>query len=249
MIPRTPSVVLATALVATAALAAAAPARADVEDDAIAVERIAIGTVNSIRRAIAVGPHVGGFGGMNLDADAGVSGVTFGLGLNSFAVPSAFDLREQIKAAVKAKLKERLAEIVANGGTPPEDLSDLIREIATEIRERILRQLAPRHTIEHPQFGLMLEAAILTSTGGGFQTRLIVSKGIKSISAGLAVGVQRAGGTTRFLPGLELDLRLTPFGEQRTPVFGLYARGDLALGNGDPALTILGGARVLVDVF
>ena len=106
VMPRAPSVV-ATALVATAALAGTAPAHADVEDDAIAVERIAIGTVNSIRRAIAVGPHVGGFGGMNLDADAGVSGVTFGLGLNSFAVPSAFDLREQIKAAVKAKLKER----------------------------------------------------------------------------------------------------------------------------------------------
>lgn len=75
--PRAPSVATATALVATATLAAtAAPARADVTDDAIAVERIAIGTVNSVRRAIAVGPHVGGFGGMNLDADAGVSGVT-----------------------------------------------------------------------------------------------------------------------------------------------------------------------------
>ncbi len=229
--------------------ATAAPARADATDDAIAVERIAISTVNSVRRAIAVGPHVGGFGGVNLDADAGTSGVTFGLGLNSFAVPSAFDLREQIKAAVKAKLKERIAEIVANGGTPPDDLSDLIREIATEVRERILKQLAPRHTLAHPQLGLMLEAAILTSTGGGFQTRLIVSKGIKHVSAGLAVGVQRAGGTTRFLPGLELDLRLTPIGQQRTPVFAIYARGDLALGNGDPALTILGGARVLVDVF
>lgn len=244
--PRAASVVVVLALATTAA---APPAEADVSDDAIAVERIAIGTVNSIRRAIAVGPHVGGFGGMNLDADAGVSGVTFGLGLNSFAVPSAFDLREQIKAAVQEKVKERIAEIVANGGTPPDDLSELIREVATEIRERILKQLAPRHTLEHPEFGLMLEAAILTSTGGGFQTRLIVSKGIKSVSAGLAVGVQRAGGTTRFLPGLELDLRLTPFGQQRTPVFALYARGDLALGNGDPALTILGGGRVLVDLF
>ncbi|MBL8620361.1 MAG: hypothetical protein JNK64_03630 [Myxococcales bacterium] len=239
---------VALGLLATAT-ATTAPARADTTDDAIAVERIAISTFNSVRRAIAVGPHVGGFGGMNLDADAGVSGVTFGLGLNSFAVPSAFDLREQIKAAVKEKVKERIAEIVANGGTPPDDLSDLIREVATEIRERILKQLAPRHTIEHPQFGLMIEAAILTSTGGGFQTRLIASKGIKSVSVGLAVGVQRAGGTTRFLPGLELDLRLTPFGQQRTPVFALYARGDLAVGNGDPALTILGGGRVLLDVF
>ena len=239
---------VALGLLATAT-ATTAPARADTTDDAIAVERIAISTFNSVRRAIAVGPHVGGFGGMNLDADAGVSGVTFGLGLNSFAVPSAFDLREQIKAAVKEKVKERIAEIVANGGTPPDDLSDLIREVATEIRERILKQLAPRHTIEHPQFGLMIEAAILTSTGGGFQTRLIASKGIKSVSVGLAVGVQRASGTTRFLPGLELDLRLTPFGQQRTPVFALYARGDLAVGNGDPALTILGGGRVLLDVF
>ncbi len=230
-------------------LTIAAPAQADATDDAIAVERIALGAVNSIRRAIAVGPHVGGFGGVNLDADAGTSGVTFGLALNSFAVPSAFDLREQIKAAVKDKVKERIAEIVAGGGTAPEDLSELVHEVAVEVRNRILKQLAPRRTLESPQFGLMLEAAVLTSTGGGFQTRLIVSKGIKHVSAGLAVGVQRAGGTTRFLPGLELDLRLTPIGRHRTPVIGLYVRGDLALANGDPALTILGGGRLLVDVF
>jgi hypothetical protein len=75
----------------------------------------------------------------------------------------------------------------------------------------------------------------------------VVSHGVSKGSLGLALAVQRAGGVTRFLPGLEASVRLTPIGVGRTPVIELFARGDVTIAEGTP-LAIVAGGRFTVDL-
>lgn len=221
-------------------------AAADVDEYSAAVGDIALNTVDRVRRGVAIGPQVGGFVGVDLDGGALVDGVSFGVGLYRFDVPTVLELREWVIAAVKRRVKERVAATVAGGGAEPDDLSQIIDEVAAEVQSELLA--APRRrTLERPVFGVVLEGAILTSAGGGFQTRLVVSKGVSRASVGLALGVQRAGGETRFLPGLELSVRLTPIGVRRTPVIELVARGDLTVGSGYP-VALLAGGRFTLDL-
>lgn len=95
----------------------------------------------------------------------------------------------------------------------------------------------------------MVEGAVGLGDGGGFALRAIGSRGFGPVSAGLAVGAALVDDEVRFLPGVELDLRLTPIGAYRTPVCSLYARGELAVTDDDEVpVTLLGGVRVTVDV-
>ena len=237
----------AAALTFTAAALAAAPARADVSPEAAAVGELALGSVQRVRRAFAVGPHVGGFGGVAVDGGDGLHGVTFGVALYAFKITTVLDLKELVVTEVRRRVRQRVADLVAAGGVAPTDLSELVREVAAEVKAEVTGR-PPRRTLERPRFGAVLEGAILTSPGGGFQTRLVVSKGVSRASVGVALGLQRAGGETHFLPGLEASLRLTPIGQARTPVAELYLRGDVAIAD-DLPIAIVGGARATLDLF
>lgn len=233
-------------LAALAALAAApAPARADILDDTGLIGDAVRANATRLRRGIAVGPQVGGFVGYDGDREGATHGVGFGLALYTFDVPTALGLKDRIIAEVKRRARARVAAILLGGGTRKE-VERLIREIVAEVQAELVGK-PPRHTLERPRFGVLLEGAALTASGGGFQGRLAVSRGVGKVSLGLALAVQRAGGVTRFLPGLEAGLRLTPIGVGRTPVFELFARGDVAVTDGTP-LTIVGGGRVVLDL-
>lgn len=219
-------------------------ARADAIDDAADAIR---GTATRVRRQLVIGPEVGGFVGFDVDGGELVHGVGFGLAFYRFAVPTVLDLRDRVVAEIRKRVKERVAAIVAGGGAEPSDVSEIVREVAAEVKAELTGAPPPRHTLERPLLGAVLEGAVLTSAGGGFQTRLVVSKGVGKASVGLALAIQRAGGATRFVPGLELDLRLTPIGVARTPVVELYLRGDVAIADGYP-LAVIGGGRFALDL-
>lgn len=239
-----------TTLVATMAIAAAAmaPAPAQADTTAEAVGEVAIGSVQRVRRAFVVGPHVGGFGGIDVDRGDPLHGVTFGLALYAFKITTVLDLRQVVVDTVRQRVRQRVADIVAAGGTAPTDLADLTREVAAEVKAEVAGRPPPRRTLERPRFGAVLEGAIRTSPGGGFQTRLVVSRGVGRASVGVALAVQRASGATDVVPGLEASLRLTPLGQAWTPVAELYLRGDVAIADRLP-VALIAGARATLDLF
>lgn len=239
---------LATTMALTVAAMAIAPAHADTSAEATAVGDFAIGSVQRVRRAFVIGPHVGGFGGIAVDGGDALHGVTFGLALYAFKITTVLDLRELVVETVRQRVRERVADIVAAGGTAPTDLSELAREVAAEVKAEIAGRPPPRRTLERPRFGAVLEGAIRTSPGGGFQTRLVISKGVGRASIGVALAVQRASGDTDVVPGLEASLRLTPLGQAWTPVAELYLRGDVAIADRLP-IALIGGVRATLDLF
>lgn len=203
---------------------------------------VAITVANQTRRAIAIGPHVGGYGGYVLDPGAGTQGITFGIGLYVFHRPSALTLRETVSAEIERQVKLRLA------GDASLDPATVRAEVGAAVLEAIRRD-PPRRTFEKPRWGLLLEGAVGLDDGGGFALRALVSRGFGPISAGLALGAAFVDDEVRFVPGAELDVRLTPIGVHRTPVFSVYARGELALTDDDEVpVVLLGGARVMLDV-
>lgn len=232
-------------LTALAILAASPAAQADVLDDAgVLGDAVRAGTTR-LRRGVAVGPQVGGFVGYDGDRGAVLHGVGFGLALYTFDVPTPLTMKDRIIAEVKRRARERLGAVLLGGGTRAE-IERLLREIVAEVKAELVGK-PPRHLVERPRFGVVLEGAVLTSEGGGFQGRLVLSRGVGKASVGVALAVQRAGGVTRFLPGLEASLRLTPVGVGRTPVIELFGRGDVAIADGLP-LAIVGGARFTLDI-
>ncbi len=239
--------------VLTIAMVMAAPTSSragvgDVIDDAIhdvgSLRELTVGTTQRLRRGLAIGPQIGGFVGVDTSSGDLVHGVSFGVGLYAFKVPSVLDLQDRLVAEVRRRVKARMAELVMTGLTSPADLKQVVRDIATEVKAELLGR-PRRHTLEPPRFGALLEGTVLTSSGGGFQTRLVVSKGIGKVSLGLALAVQHAASATRFVPGLEASLRLTPFGVARTPVFELYLRGDVVVDSAHPVAILVGGRATL----
>jgi hypothetical protein len=238
-------------LVILTTLAVAAPAaHADYADDAAAGLQVVKGAIDRTRRGIAIGPEVGYAGGSDLDGH-GMQGVSFGIGLYTFDVPTAFDLQGIIAAKIRARVEDRVKQIVASGGAPPADLGVLAQEVTADVKAEVMGQkVERRHAFEKPAWKVVLEGTKLVSAGGGFQTRFVVGKGIRHTSYGLGVAVQRANSDTAVFLGPEIAFHLTPIGEQRTPVLDLLVRGELGLGSSasDRPFVIAVGARVLVDL-
>jgi hypothetical protein len=229
---------------------AAAPARADYADDAAVGLGIVKGAIDRTRRGIAIGPHVGGFGGGDLDGH-GVHGVSFGLALYTFKTPSAFDFQAIVAARIRARVIERVKAIVASGGVAPTDLSQIAVDVAADVKAEILGEhVNRRRTFEKPAWKLVLEGTKLFAIGSGFQTRLVVGKGVRSLSYGLGLAVQRANSDTAVFLGPEIALHMTPIGQLRTPVFDLFVRGELGFGSvgSNHPFVVAVGLRALVDL-
>lgn len=231
-------------LVAASVLGAVTPAFADYQSDANAAAQIGVGVFNRTRRAIAIGPHAGGYVGTSLDPNEMVGGVTFGLALYTFNIPTVFDLQELIQERVKIAAQNEAKRILAEGGQP--DMEAIGRKLYEDIKAEIMGEEIKPRTLERPKRGVILEGIIQTTPVSGYGTRLSVTHGIKPVSLGLAVTYLRSSGTNLVYLGPDLSLRLTPVGRSRTPVFDLYVRGDY--GFGDPFLITLGG-RALLDLF
>ena len=234
-------------ILATLAIVAT-PAQADYADDAAVGLKIVKGAIDRTRRGIAIGPHVGYAAGGDLDSH-GVHGVSFGLGLYTFEVPSAFDLQAIIAARIRARVMERVKQIVASGGVAPTDLSQLAREVAADVKAELLgEEVNRRRTFERPKWKLVLEGTVLLDAVGGFHTRLVIGKGVGRLSYGLGLGVLRANSTTIPFIGPEIALHMTPIGQLRTPVLDLFVRGEFGFDSGRNPFVGWVGLRALVDL-
>jgi hypothetical protein len=201
---------------------------------------LALGVIDRTRRAIAIGPHVGGL----VAEGAAEPALTVGLGLYTFAIPSALDLRELIEERIRHRVEERVKALVA-GGQPPGDLVALAREVATEVVAELRGEAVVRHLLDKPKLGVIVEGVL--PSGGGSIGRVGISRGVGRVSLGASAGVGRAAGVTTTYLGVETSLRLTPIGEARTPVLEIYARFDVGFHDGAHAIGLL-GARVLLDL-
>lgn len=250
----TPRTGLAALVVAATLVPTFSPteARADYRADAELVRQIATqlatGTLKRARQAIAVGPHVGGFGGTTLSPSDGFGGISFGLGIYTFHVRGLFDLQDIVKERLEARVKERVMQMVASGQAAPSDLSEIALQVVEDVKAELLGELRAPPKLPRPKLGLVVEGVRLLSPGG-WQARLGASFGVlKVASLGLGLGVQRAGGDTSGLVGAELSVRLTPVGVLRTPVFDLYTRFDYGFGADEDVNTLVFGGRLLLDL-
>jgi hypothetical protein len=233
-------------LVVVAALAAERPSFAENPS----VREFAEGTVRRARRAVAIGPTVGAAGSYAPspgDADAPLSA---GLELVYFAIPVVPDLREMIVERAKARLTERVADIVARGEPPPDgdELERMAREIALEVKAEILGLHARRdRTLEKPRFAVALEGTYLPRAKAG-QIRLTAALGISKVTVGPTLVADFAGGNGLFV-GAEVAVHLTPWAGPRANVVDVFIRGDYGITDGTDGADQVGlGVRFLLDV-
>ncbi len=208
-------------------------------------EALARATVGRARRAIAIGPHVGGAALIDAKDSASGGGVTFGLGLYTFDVPTGFELKEVIKERVKAEL----AAAVSSGQMP--DIDELIRGIVDKVVADVLDGAYGSQTFPKPLFTFLLEGQKNFGDVEGFQLRALFAYGVFSkLSAGLSIAGSfpaADGAKNNLIVAPELGFRMTPIGKHRTPVFDLFARFDIGV-RSPQAMNATLGVRVLFDV-
>ena len=233
-------------VVMAATLAGIQEARADYQADAEVVAQIARAQVNRTRRAFAVGPHAGGFVGTTLDPSEMLGGVTFGLGIYTFDMPTILDVQENVKRQVEQRVRAAVKEALATG--QPFDERQLIRDVIEGLKRELSDGDVSTKTLEKPSSGLVVEGmAVLAPGDGGWGVRATVSKGISKISLGFGAGYLRFAGSNILLAGPELSLRLTPTGTVRTPVIDLFLRGEWASSDAFGFTSVVGG-RLLFDL-
>lgn len=239
------------ALVISAAVGSSIPsARADVPFDPEIAEiaaQTARGAIRQARRAIAIGPHVGGYGGVMLSPDDGIGGISFGIALYTFDIPTVLDLQEMVKRQIESRFKERLEEAKANGRIDL-DPKQLLAEVAESVRREIVGEGLSRKTLERPSRGFVIEGLRQLAPVEAWGARLGVTQGLGPISIGLGASVLRGGGDTMAFVGPDLSLRLTPTGELRTPVIDLFLRAEYGFIDGENPLAITAGGRLLLDL-
>ena len=211
------------------------------------VQRLLTGIVNRFRRGIALGPFAGVVGGHGFSSDPPtVAGISVGLGVYTFKQPTILDVPRLVSERLKKRMMERVKAMVTSGGAPPTDLGDIARQVAEDVYKEVFGELNQRSLLPKPGFGVVLEG-ISRLEPGDTQIRFGASYGIGPISLGAGSGVRFGGGEVSGLAGFELSLRLTPWGNLRTPVVDLHTRLDFSFA-GERTRTLLLGTRLLLDV-
>jgi hypothetical protein len=237
------------------ALATASPAAADVDYAAYAAKaeiaaragaKFSFAAVNRVRRSIALGPLLGVYGGTSIvpTQDFG-SGVTFGMALYTFHIPSILDIDKLLEEQLEVAVKAEAARIVAEGGVP--DFKAIAKKAYESLKEDLVGKIHPR-TLEKPKLGIVIEGVAQFKPGNALGARLSLMYGVGPASLGLGAGFLRGGNNTSAYVGPELSVRLTPIGKSWTPVFDLYARFDIGFDEGERPYLITVGGRALLDL-
>ena len=225
-------------------------ARADVALEPEIAElaaQTARGAIQQTRRAIAVGPHVGGYGGVTLSPDDSIGGISFGIALYTFDVPTVLDLQEMVKRQIELRFKERLEAAKASGRLDVEP-KQLLAEVAESVRRELVAEGRSRKTLERPSRGFVIEGLRQLAPVEAWGARLGVTQGLGPISIGFGASVLRGGGDTMAFLGPDLSLRLTPTGDLRTPVIDLFLRAEYGVIDGENPIAITAGGRLLLDL-
>jgi hypothetical protein len=236
-------------------LASAAPASADVDYAEVAAKaemvvstgaKVGIATVNRVRRSIAFGPHAGTYAGVAIVPNSQlVSGITFGMALYTFDIPTILDIDKLLKAQLEIAIRAEASRIIAEGGKP--DIEAIARTAYANLKEDIMGKIQQR-TLEKPKLGVILEGMAQLQPGNAMGARLSVTKGIGPVSLGLGAYFLRGGGNTAAFVGPDLSLRLTPWGKSWTPVIDIYARLDVGFDEGERPYVVTVGGRMLLDL-
>lgn len=210
-------------------------------------KQLAANMVKRFRRGVAIGPFVGGVaGGAVSGAKGAVFGISYGIGLYTMRQPSISDLPRLISERLKQRVLGKLKAMIASGGSLPPDLGAIVREVADDVYREVFGELNQRNLLPKPGFGAVLEGISRLEPGGN-QFRFGLSYGVGPVSLGAGTGIQIASGDVSGLAGLELSVRLTPWGNLRTPVIDVHSRFDVGFA-GDASRTLIAGARFLLDV-
>jgi hypothetical protein len=207
------------------------------------VEALAKAAIGRTRRAIAIGPHVGGAGIIDAKDAANGGAISFGLGLYTFKVPMGLNLKEVIKERVKAEFRSAIARGEVDG-------DKLLQDIIEKVIRDVLDGAYGSQTFPKPAVTVLLEGEKALGDADGFLVRLMVGYGVSKLNLGFSVAgsfpaADNAQNT--LLLGPELSLRLTPIGQHRTPVFDVFARAEFGVRSPNPA-TVSIGVRLLLDV-
>jgi len=211
-------------------------------DDKI-VKAIAQAAIGRARRAIAIGPHVGGVGMIDAKDSVSGGGISFGLGLYTFHVPTGLALKEVIKDRVKEELRLAIARGEIDG-------DQLIHDIIEKVIRDVLDGAYGSQSFPAPALTVIVEGQKSFGDADGFVARTMVGYGISKVNLGISLAgsfPSGDGAKNQFLIGPELGIRLTPIGKRRTPVFDVFARAEFGVRSPNPA-TVSVGLRVLLDV-
>lgn len=234
-------------------LAAGAPRAARADDEApeqLTGKEIARIVVRSVRRAVALGPTLGGFSTYGPSREGFDGGVSFGLELELFQgnIPTT----EELSEIAQQKATEKLARVIAErfAGKTPDAATrrQLLRELAEEIKAEVLAQLrAAPSVLEQPRFSIPLEASYLFSSAD-WLARFGFAIGVGPVSIGPTFSV-RFGDNTVARLGAEASLHLLPTPSPRSPVLDVFLRGDFELHKRDTNEDqVVLGVRVLLDL-
>lgn len=236
-------------------LASAAPASAEVDLAEVAAKaelvartsaKVGFAAVNRVRRSIAFGPHAGAYAGAAIVPNGQlVSGITFGIALYTFDIPSILDINKLLQAQLEIAIKAEASRIIAEGGTP--DLEAIARAAYENLKDDIMGKIRPR-TLEKPKLGVIAEGIAQMQPGNAVGARLSLTYGIGPASLGLGAYFLRGGGNTTAYVGPDLSVRLTPWGKSWTPVIDLYARLDVGFDEGERPYVFTVGGRMLLDL-
>ncbi|MCS6898285.1 MAG: hypothetical protein RMJ98_00700 [Myxococcales bacterium] len=236
--------ILGAALTASQASAQSIPP--EVEET---LKRIASENLRRIRRGVAFGPHLGASGNYLAVPNQMDGGVSFGLGLYLFNIPTTFDLRDLVIHRARHEITARVKQLTDEGRPPSgAELESLIRAVYREALDEILgKNRREDKTLERPRFGFIVEGQRLFRSEA-WQVRFVPSLGISFLSIGPTLTLHTGARTTGLLGG-ELSVRLLPEGGPRSRVIEIFGRAELSLGHKDTVGTHAGGGvRLLFDL-
>lgn len=221
------------------------------EGHALAQKRdIAKKAVKRARRAIAIGPMVGG--GLALGSEDGADGViSFGLGIFLFN-DSVFDIGS-IQNSVQDIVKQRVAERLAERGIRREDMNErelkqLEQDALSDLKQEMKRRLdAKPESVPRPRVTFGLEGAHLPGADA-WQIRAGLGIGISKIYLGPTLNLH-LGDANGFAFGLESGFHYLLGSGTRPLTLQLFARYDYFVNNRD-ALGHQGalGLRIMLDL-
>jgi len=219
------------------------------------IETIARGTFRRARRAISIGPTIGGWAGIVPAQDETESAITFGIGVETFKVPVLPDpetLKLLVIERAKAKLKEQIAGRFAGQTPDPISAEQFAREVWEEAVKEILglENVRPK-TMERPAFNAALEVN-RTFNAKAWAPRLRLGIGVWKVTLGASFAVAFGDDVYPKTPvyvGLEIVTHFLVSDNPRASVVDVFVRADVETRNRDTnADAFILGARYLLDV-
>jgi hypothetical protein len=213
------------------------------------MQQIAVGTLHRARRAIAIGPTVGAWGGMYTSSKSLDQAITFGLGLELFKVP-VLPGPETVKALILERTKARLRQLVIErfrgADTPQVELENLARQVFEDVRAELLGENVRARSFERPRLTLALEANRAFEYGWLARARVGVGVNRVTLAMSLATGF---GDDFRLYASPEVVVHYLTSPKPRSSVIDLFLRFDYKANRreieGDQ---IVLGARFLLDL-